>query len=173
MLFRSVVTLKDGLRVSGWSSASDILLHDWFKKGISNKPGQFKYLSPDVKEYPSLKYLYHYIKANGYPQDILTSVKKKLSLKSLLSNVKKNSSKGQTKDEWESADYLPEGWRKAVRKYKYRKPVTVFLSPSGVLYNNVVTAYQALIVDSSDQVSTNQNSALYADNILTNHIAES
>ena len=146
------VLIKNGLLKNGWTPASDILLNDWFKKEISNKPGQFKYLSPDIKEYASIKYLYHFIKANGYPSEILMTVKKKLSLKSLIFNVKKNSKvKGQTKDDWEEVDYLPDGWRMAVRQHKYRKPFSVFLSSSGILYKNSVTAYQALIVENADK----------------------
>ena len=145
-----ILTLKSGLHLAGWSSATDLLPSGWFKKEIRKSPGQFKYVSPEFKEFSSLTFVYHFIKANGYPGEIVNTVKKKLKIKNLFKNIRPDE-KNYSKYDWKTVDYLPPNWKTAEKMLKYQKGRSIYLSPSGILLQYSVLAYQVMVADEVDQ----------------------
>ena len=145
-----IIILKSGLHLAGWSPATDLLPPGWFKKEITKTPGQYKYVSPEFKEFSSLTFVYHYIKANGYSSEILNLVKKNLKIKSLFKNLRADE-KIKSKYNWRTVDYLPPNWKIAEKMFKYQISRSIYLSPSGILLQYSVLAYQVMVADEVDQ----------------------
>ena len=139
-----VQTLIAGLPSAGWEAASDLLPSGWWRKEKTAKPGSFKFLSPDCKEFSSLSFVYHHLRANGCPGRILNNIKKKLNIRNLLSN-RKVDKKERISYRWrEEPGLLPPGWKLAEKELRYGSRKVFYLSDSGILLKSAALAYQLM-----------------------------
>ena len=147
--------LGSGLENVGWKEDHNTLPRGWMKKQVMKSKKsvqQFKYISLDFKEFNSLTRVYHYMRANGFPTTVINNVKKHLDVKSILSNRRVPTKLTMERSyKWQETNYLPEGWKIAVKKLKYGEKKNLFLTPSGILLKKAVLALQVMVEDGADK----------------------
>ena len=152
--------LRSGLENVGWKEDLDTLPRGWMKKQViksKNSVQEFKYISPDFKEFNSLTRVYHYMRANGFPSTVVNNVQRQLDVKSILSNRRVPTKLAMERlYKWQEADYLPEGWKMATKKLKYGEKKNLFLTPSGLLLKKAVIALQLMVEDGVDNEYVDQ-----------------
>ena len=116
----------------------------WWRKEKTARPGSFKFLSPDCREFSSLSLVYHHLRANDCPGQILNKIKKKLNIKNLLSNRKVDKKERKSYTWKEEPDLLPPGWKLAVKELRHGRRKFFYLSQSGILLKSAVLAYQLM-----------------------------
>ena len=150
-----ILILSSGLENAGWEEDLDTIPRGWMKKQVMKSTRavqQYKYISPDFKEFKSLSRVYHYMRANGFPNTVINNVKKHLDVKSILSNRRVPTKLTMERlYKWQEADYLPEGWKIALKKLKYGEKRNLFLTPSGLLLKKAVLALQVMVEDGVDR----------------------
>jgi len=141
-----VEVFRSGLANVGWQEDTDIIPAGWMKKQVMNKTGKYKFISPDFKEFHSIAPVYHYMRANNFPSEVINKVKEHLGVKAMLSN-KRMPKKGDVvrNYKWQQVDYLPPGWKVAEKKYRYGNDKQLFLSPNGLLLQKAVLAFQVMV----------------------------
>ena len=140
-----VKTLISGLSSVGWRDASDLLPPGWWSREKEARPDSFKFLSPDCREFSSLTLVYHHLRANGCPGQILNNIKKKLNIKNLLSNRKQKGKKERQSYAWkEEPELLPPGWKFGEKELRYGGRKVFYLSDSGIHLKSAALAYQLM-----------------------------
>ena len=76
-----VESLKSGLAKVGWEEDTEMVPTGWMKKQVMKKTGKFKFISPDFKEFHSLATVYHFMRANNFPSEVVNKVKEHLGVK--------------------------------------------------------------------------------------------
>jgi len=149
-----ILILSSGLENAGWKEDLDTIPRGWMKKQVMKSTRavqQYKYISPDFKEFKSLTSVYHYMRANGFPTTDVNIVKQHLDVKSILSNRRVPPKLTMERTyKWQETNLLPEGWKIAVKKLKYGEQRNLFLSPSGILLKKAVLAFQVMFEDGID-----------------------
>ena len=150
---------QSGLKKVGWQEDTDIVPQGWMKKQIvmtkanksSIESNKYKFISPNFKEFNSLATVYHYMRANSYPIEVVGKIRENLDVKATLSN-KRMTSKGNVSRtyKWQQAKYLPPGWKVAEKKLRYGRKKNLYLSPNGLLIQKAVLAFQVMVEDEAD-----------------------
>jgi len=148
-----------GLIKVGWQEDTEIVPAGWMKKQVlinkanksTTESNKFKFISPDFKEFNSLAKVYHYMRANSYPSEVVGKIREHLNVKAMLSN-KRMPSKGNMSRtyKWQQAKYLPPGWKVAEKKLRYGRKKNLYLSPNGLLIQKAVLAFQVMVEDEAD-----------------------
>jgi len=140
-----IQVLKSGLPGAGWAEDHNIIPPGWMKKKVSKSEEKYKYISPDFKEFHSLTKAYHFMKANKYPVEILNKVRSQLDNKSILSNRRRPGAFKPSSYNWSHVPFLPPDWQFAEKRLRYGQTKRFFLSPSGLLLQKAILAYQVMV----------------------------
>jgi len=155
-----VKILRSGLSIVGWQEDTDIVPPGWMKKQVvksSTRTNKYKYITPDYKEFHSLTKVYHFMRANSFPTDVLNKVKPHLDVKSMLSNRRMfKKGKMDKSYKWQKAHYLPPGWKVAEKKLRYGQKKQLFISPTGLMLNKAVLAFQLVVEEGVDNTYLGQ-----------------
>ena len=157
---RVVAVLRAGLLARGWE-ASEGLPAGWLQRRTRRKEAGLQFLSPQYRDFSGLTRVYHHLKARraaaGATPAMLADLRRRLTLRDRLSNRRTNAqTKGGKK--WGKTKYvaeegLPEGWKVAVRRFKYgQQPRESFLSPSGLQLPLAVLAFQLMVEEGASSL---------------------
>ena len=144
--------LRKGLSKVGWEEDLETLPAGWLKKELQMKPGKYKYVSPEFREFGNLVTVFKNLKASNVPSADIQKVKAKLDVKSLLSykRISKNVNNWSSY-KWSAATFLPPDWKTAEKKYQYGRVKHFFLSPSGLILKEAVLALQLMVEEGAEQ----------------------